>query len=360
MHKLSIGLCLAMLFLVSSCGEKKQAEKEKELPEAEEKIVMRKATKMPMVKKLDGLKRTGFVPTLEHKLDLKKNTVYCASLLFAWDGIRKVIENPINIPASYKDLSMLNASTSYKQVLKPDEYKIETIVRGDTIRVKAEFSKLLPFEQPFNDYQDYLTFNTEKVQSFGLGPHDYDLMRMVDILYYKSDDDFIVELKTTNRNHSLILYKSHGTPGTTFANLHKEITKKIAIGTKEKANQSLAWKFSINAEDELIIPKISFNLEHNYKQIEHAKFTAGGFPFVVIKACQRNAFVLNEYGAEIETEATMETAAAEAPEEENKPKPKKMWFDSSFLLVLQKQEAANPYFALWIANTELLEKEKNN
>ena len=72
-------------------------------------------------------------------------------------------------------------------------------------------------------------------------------------------------------------------------------------------------------------------------------------------AWQRTAFILDESGAEIESEAEAATEAIE--EEYEKPKPKKMIFDKPFLILLKRTDAKNPYFGLWITNTELMMKE---
>ena len=41
-------------------------------------------------KKLAEFPKTTFIPTLENKIAVDKNSVYCATLLFAWDEIRKM------------------------------------------------------------------------------------------------------------------------------------------------------------------------------------------------------------------------------------------------------------------------------
>ena len=53
----------------------------------------------------------------------------------------------------------------------------------------------------------------------------------------------------------------------------------------------------------------------------------------------------------------MEVVPAAIEEELEKPKPKKMIFNRPFLILLKRAESKNPYFGLWIANTELMTKE---
>lgn len=52
----------------------------------------------------------------------------------------------------------------------------------------------------------------------------------------------------------------------------------------------------------------------------------------------------------------METVA-EAMEDLELPVPKKMFFDKPFLLLMQRKNAPNPYFVMWVANTELMIRE---
>ena len=41
----------------------------------------------------------------------------------------------------------------------------------------------------------------------------------------------------------------------------------------------------------------------------------------------------------------------------DEPKSKIMRFDKPFLLLLKRKDSSNPYFGLWITNTELMLKE---
>ena len=99
----------------------------------------------PKVKDISEYEQTQFLPTLEHRISADTNSVYCATLLFAWDEARNIIGAPLSIPEEYQDLILLNASTSYRNVLKDNEYKVKGEVQGDLITARAEFDKSLPF-----------------------------------------------------------------------------------------------------------------------------------------------------------------------------------------------------------------------
>jgi len=92
--------------------------------------------KFPQVKKLSEYKNTDFLPTLEHKIDRRKNAVYCATLLYAWEEIRKQISLPLTLSPEDTDLTLLNNSKSFINVLKSNEYTTSVEVKGNTIKAK--------------------------------------------------------------------------------------------------------------------------------------------------------------------------------------------------------------------------------
>ena len=312
--------------------------------------------KFPEVKKLSDYKNTQFIPTLEHKISNDKNSVYCATLLFAWDEIRKEINSPLTISDEYFDLKQLNKSTSFENVLKSNEYAVEVAVDGNLIRANAEFNKSLPFELKLQTFKNKLTFDGQKVSSFGVYGYDsYEQLKIVKIIYFKNDNNFIIKLLPKDKEHEIILFKTDQNFNS-IAEMTTEIEKLTEIGKIEKKNEKINWKYFYSEEDIVVIPKFNFNIETNYSKIEGSYFNAGKRNFQVERAWQRTAFILDEMGAEIESEAEVEvTEEFEADYE--KPKPKKMIFDKPFLILLKRTESKNPYFGLWATNTELMIKE---
>lgn len=314
--------------------------------------------KFPEVKNLSEYKNTEFIPTLEHKISNDKNSVYCATLLFAWDEIRKQIDSPLTIPEAYADLQLLNKSTSFEDVLKSNEYEVEGAVYGDIITARAEFNKSLPFELKLQSFKNKLIFEGQKVSSFGVNGYDnYEQLKIVNIIYYKNDNNFIIKLLPKDKEHEIILFKTDQSFNS-IAEMTTEIEKLTEIGKTEIKNEKINWKyFFYNEEDVVVIPKFNFNIETNYSTLEGNKFSSDKQEFQIEQAWQRTAFILDESGAEIESEAEIEVAVEEMEEEYEIPKPKKMIFDKPFLILLKRTDAKNPYFGLWVANTELMKKE---
>jgi len=336
MKKIEITLFVIILALLMSCRNQE-------------------VRKFPDVKKLSEYKNTNFLPTLEHAIDEQNNSVYCATLLYAWEKVRKIIGLPLVISQEDTDLLLLNNSKSFINVLKANEYSASGTVDGDLITAKAEFSKSLPFEIKLDSYDKRLNFKGEPVASFGVGGYsDYKQRNNVQIIYYKDDDNFIIELLPKDKKHEIILFKTDKV-FQSMAEMNKEILKLTEIGNNERENEKLEWKYWLNSEDIVIIPKINFNIETNYSNLERKNFNTTDQNYKTETVWQRTAFILDENGAEIESEA--ETVTMCAIIEEEKEKPKNMIFDKNFLILLKRTDSQNPYFGLWVTNTELLIKE---
>lgn len=311
--------------------------------------------KFSEVKKLSEYKNTQFIPTLEHKISNDKNTVYCATLLFAWEEIRKQINSPLIISDEYFDLKLLNKSTSFENVLKSNEYEVAGAVDGDLITAKAEFNKSLPFDLKLQSFKNKLTFDGQKVSSFGVYGYDsYEQLKIAKIIYYKNDNNFIIKLLPKDKENEIILFKTDQNFNS-IAEMTTEIEKLTETGKTEKKNEKINWKYFYSSEDEVIIPKFNFNIETNYTTLEGNRFSSHKQIFQIERVWQRTAFILDESGAEIESEAEIEVAEVE--EEYEKPKPKKMIFDKPFLILIKRTDAKNPFFGLWTTNTELMTKE---
>ena len=263
----------------------------------------------------------------------------------------------MTISSKYTELNLLNSSTSFSDVLKNNEYESSIEIDENLIIAKAEFSKSLPFDFKLQSYTNKLVFDNQKVTSFGVnGYDDYEKLKTVKIIYYKNDNNFIIKLLPKEREHEIILFKTSESFNS-IAEMTTEIKKLTEIGISEIKNDKINWKYYINEEDELIIPKFNFNIETNYTSLEGNNFNAEKQNYIIEKALQRTAFKLDESGAIIESEAEIEVAAVEEIEEIEKPKPKKMIFDKPFLILLKRKDAKNPYFGLWTTNTELMIKE---
>ena len=350
----TIVLFLLTASLLLSCGRARQ-------DETVQAPVSKETLKEQIVQpeNLSEYAGTVFVPTMEHLLPADSNSVYCATLLFAWEEVRKAIGTSLSIPEKYQDLRLLNASTSFRNALKPNEYTASGIVDGDYIYARAEFKKSLPFDYQLRKLEHRLTFTKQKVAAFGvMGDDNDDLTDMVKILYYKNDNNFIIKLKPSDKEHEIVLFKTTKTYPTMTA-MAAAADSLIEIGQKERKIQSLRWKYQLWSDDEVVIPDIDFDISTTFKKLIGNTFHANSLDYEILQAWQRTAFKLNETGAEIKSEAkvTVWCNSIEEEEEVMEPTPKKMIFDKPFFLMLRRTDAQHPYFVLHAVNAELMVKE---
>ena len=352
----TIGLLLLTALLLLSCGQSPQVE----AVQGENPEPVSKETLMEHAAQLENLSEyagTVFVPTMEHLIPADSNTVYCATLLFAWDEARKNIGTALSIPEKYQDLRLLNASTSFRNVLKSNEYTASGVVSGDYIYTRAEFKKSLPFDYQLNKMEHRLTFTQQKVAAFGVkGDDSDDLTNIVKILYYKNDNNFIIKLKPSDKEHDIVLFKTTKTYPT-MATMEAVADSLIELGQRERKIQDLKWKYQFLSDDEIVIPDIDFDISTTFKKLIGNTFRANSLDYEILQAWQRTAFKLNETGAEIKSEAKVAIFCIEEEEEVTKPTPKKMIFDKPFFLMLRRTDAQHPYFVLHAVNAELMVKE---
>lgn len=336
---------LCLFGMAISCTEKKDVN-------TKPKAVAAPGNKFPKAKDLLQLPKTDFILTPQSALSEGRNAIYTPTMLYAWNEIKDLAGGDVLISSEYTDLTLLNCSRSFSDALQPGEYKTDVKVIDDLITMKAEFSKSLPFEKMFYNFPGLLQFKGQKVQSFGCTGADHELLQSVSILHYGNSDDFIVKITFKDTQHEMLLCMTKIKPATLEA-VFDYSTARTKAGLADKDKNPLNYK--LHSDDKLIIPKLAFNLETDYNNLVNNKFVADNNQLTIRKAWQRTAFVLDESGAAAESEALI--AADSLSVEEIKPKPKKLVFNKPFLVILKRKDSPNPYFAMWVENTELMQKE---
>ena len=132
----------------------------------------------------------------------------------------------------------------------------------------------------------------------------------------------------------------------------------IKIGKQESVVDSTRWKYRFDDDDMVMIPDMSFNISADFNKLINNTFTAKHESYRIIKAWQRIAFLLNETGAKIESEAAVEMVL-ECLELERpvRHEPKRMIFDKPFFLMLHRTDVQYPYCCMHLVNSELMVKE---
>ena len=307
----------------------------------------------PTMKMLDASSQTQFVPVLEASGKKGKNIIYAVSFALAWDELKNQIGKPTSLQSA--ELKLMEQSGSYKGALDTNEYVRDIKVTKETVSIHAGFGGSLTFRYPMDSILYGAKFNGEYVRAFGVS--GFSLITVgyqIGVLYYKNDDEFIIRIHPEQEEHEIILAKGFS-EGTRLSIMLENIYAAIAARKNDTVSAS-AWKYVLNDDDEVVIPVVRFNLGNSFDGIEHTHLIIGNETHEILKAYQRTAMVLNEFGTKIESEADVTDAAAAIVEEPAKPPVKHLVFDKPFVVILKKYNVRNPYFMMNVENTELMVK----
>lgn len=285
---------------------------------------------------ISNYKQTDFVPTLASAFTANENIVYCATMPYAWEALRKFLNAPIT-QITNKQLATLNATTTHLDAFEENQCDVKVEVEKHMITTKASFETELPFSEPFTKFDTPLQFKNASVASFGF----HGASTFANINYYHNENDFSITLYSHHYLHNIVLVMA--------PEFSAETLNLKAYWDRIQSERNPSIEFS--EEDVVQIPMICFNIEKEYQEIEGSTFKAADTLYTLRKATQRNAFLLNEKGAKasgdvfiiVEDGISLET-----------PQPKKMIFNKPFAVFLQKSDGLYPYFGMYIANEELL------
>ncbi|MHB1456952.1 MAG: hypothetical protein ACYC0V_08570 [Armatimonadota bacterium] len=323
-------------------------------------------------KNADELKGTIITPYLEQKIVPGKNVLWCSTFQLAWNELYDLGGGPVKLEPGSPMAEILNKRGASKADIDDASYVAMAGFAQDGLvkKIRQELSrkfrgqespdlldkyaptsgfiaygylfKSLPFEWAFDRLRFGLTFADTKVESFGIEQYapkrelrEAKSGKQISILDYRSQDDFIIELKTRQKKDHLILAKV--TPKQTLDQTVRMVRDRMVHGRRTKFAESAY----------LSVPVLDFDILKSYPEIqEHTILSSNrrlnGQP--IEGALQSIRFRLDETGAVVKSEAIMWLSVA----------PGNLIFNKPFLVLLQREGAKNPYFALWVGNTELL------
>lgn len=228
-----------------------------------------------------------------------------------------------------------------KQKFNEDSKLIDRIDWNDSngYVLYAMLKKEFEFLEPFSTAMGSMKFNNSetRVKCFGVDSSNKpEASKNVEILFYNSEDDFAIKLKT-KEGEEVILYKTTG-ENKSFEENYKEIKK-------QQINYS--GKNTFEENDILRIPFIKVNDEINYDELCGREIKNSNY--YIKQALQTIDFELNNVGGSVKSEAVIDATNKAWTE-----KPRKMIFDSDFILYLKEESKEQPYFALKVDNTDAL------
>lgn len=209
--------------------------------------------------------------------------------------------------------------------------------------VYAMLKKDFQFEAPFDKLEDgrFSKFPT-KVKYFGINKNSNSELRdNVKILFYYSSNDYGVELKTKSKD---IVYLYKTTDNKNFEKLYRDMMI--------KRNSYMEYR-EFGQRDELKIPDLNLYKLERYGELVGKEIQ--GKNLYISDAIQTLEFKMNNEGVKLKSEAAIATMKCSL-EPQKKEKPRKFYFDDTFVLFLQENGKKQPYFALRVYDAALINK----
>ena len=337
----------------------------------------------------EQLERTDIIPYRSAPIADGRNYVNCATFPLAWDDFRSVVGgDPIRLEGDPPLAAAMNAESFPRSALAADSF----VARGglmrdgilneilaemaqkfpnaerellasrpsdDAVVMYAYLLKVLPFREEFDRLGKPIAFQTggsdeQTVAAFGLpdvpiaGLREHAVREQVTILDYVNNDDFILRIDAGNTQDGIILAKV--APGPTLADTLDDVQRRIEWPHPAHKHREC------ETGEPLAVPVLTLNVRSDYgeilgRHILNAELTG----LWIERAAEVIRFRLDETGAHLEAEAEIVGENGHS-EPVPVPRPRRFIFDRPFLVLLEERDAPAPYFAAWIANTELMER----
>jgi hypothetical protein len=107
-------------------------------------------------------------------------------------------------------------------------------------------------------------------------------------------------------------------------------------------------------DETLTVPLIAVFVQRDYHELIGLPVINAPAQLPLGVAKQSIKFQLDEAGARLESESRAKFVSLDDEPDDDPNQPRQFVFDRPFLLALQQAGAEEPYFVLWVANSELL------
>lgn len=321
----------------------------------------------------------GITTVLTLDDEITDNTIWCGTFQLIWNDLKndlakqdivfnpqlKVVENLNKETFTTKELS---EASYYKKIGTPSlklKEEIEKAIKdkfNETSDILDDFDwenrdpldyflyvmlkKEFQFEKAFEELENGKFRDYDNVKYFGIKSDETgELKQQVDVLYYKSKDDFAVKLRTKQEDE-VILCKNP--EGKTFGEIYNNILDKTEVKVYNMPNNQDNYEaikvYGELKEGELLkVPNIKLKEKNEITEIEDKKFLfSNGEVYSIEKALQTIEFELNRTGGKIKSEAGMmvknESVAI-------MDEIREFSIDDTFAIFLIEKGKDKPYFA---------------
>ncbi|MEN6427547.1 MAG: hypothetical protein ABFE13_19510 [Phycisphaerales bacterium] len=331
-----------------------------------------------------GLVQTVVVPTLDTACPSDRNVIWCSSFQLAWNEVRDtVVGAPLQVVGAEETAARLNAAK--QSVADFDANSVYAaggwIEKGICERIKKDMAAKFPsYALPdFNDYRDgilaysYLIARVPftypfrqvdgglvfgdsrgietRVAGFGLWQAHlkaYEKIRgQIEILYVRVKDrrhspelaEYALDLCRYSDPYQVVVARVE--PRDTLAETLEHVRTQIA---EFKAQPHYEEERRFSEADRLNVPEMFWRIDHRFEELIGKGVVNVGMP--IVEALQTIEFRLDRSGVLLESQAMTAIAS----------RPRRFEFNRPFLIYVQKRDATNPFFVMWVDNAELLER----
>jgi len=218
----------------------------------------------------------------------------------------------------------------------PDKYLVYAMLKKD-FKFLTAFDKLKP--EKFGK-------NRAKVNYFGINDDSDKVLRnMIHVMFYNSSDDFAVYIRTQSQDE-VYLYRTNDDK--TFDRLYSDMfMKKAQFDGKNK----------FGTKDELKVPDINLYAVKTFDELTN-KIIENTDGMMISQAMETIEFKMNNEGVKLKSEAAIATTKALLIIDNDKPR--KFYFDDTFVMFLQENGKNKPYFALRVQDADMVNKTGKN
>lgn len=328
--------------------------------------------KKPKFQEYRASSDNGIKTVLSLDDEIQDDTIWCGTFQLIWNDLKNdlakqdivfnpqldVVSNLNNETFKTKDIS---EDYYYKKVGNPtlalkneiekeikkkfneksdilDQFKWSDEEVSNSYFLYAMLKKEFKFEKAFEELDNGKFGKYNNVKYFGIENDETDeLKNQVVVLYYNSENDFAIKLKTKQEDE-VILCKNPN--GKSFNEVYKNILKE---------QKNYKGSKSLDDKEKVKVPNISLNEMNSFEEIKRKPFKfSNGKEVVIDEAIQTIEFELDRTGGKVKSEAGMSMleTAYYTPEDQIR----KFFLDDTFAIFLVEEGKENPYFAAKISD----------
>lgn len=316
------------------------------------------------------------VPTMQSET-VQQNRAWVGTFQIVWNDFQnEIVKGPIKFVGDEKNplVKELNKQKFKAEMLSKNSYykafgpisldlktQIETAIMekfNETSDILSSIdwtpgaNKYLVYAMLKKDFKFITAFDKLKparfskfkgnVEYFGIDENsDKVLDDMVTVLFYDSRDDFAVSIRTQSKD---IIYLYRTDDNKTFDKLYRDMNR--------KKSEYVGWH-DFNEKDELRIPNINLYRMQTYPELLNKDIK--GTDMQISDAIQTLEFNMNNEGVQLKSEAAIATKMS-AMLPDPKVRPRKFYFDDTFVVFLQEYDKKSPYFALRVYDLNMINK----